>query len=238
MSESFGLVRYGTEQIRYEVLPSPRRRTMAIEVYPDLRVIVRAPPTCTSDVIASRVSRRVKWINRQLERFRRFSPRTPPRHYVSGETHLYLGRQYRLKLVVGDEERVTLKGGALFVSSPKRLTPEGVRSLLLAWYRRRAKEVFSGVLDKSYAFFERRGYGCPRIAARNMQRRWGSLSGSGTMTLNVNLVRAPKTCIEYVVLHELCHLVHKHHTAGFYRLLAKLMPDWEPRKQRLEEALL
>lgn len=238
MSTSFGVVFYGADQIGYEVLPSARRRTMAIEVHPDLRVIVCAPPGCTPELVAARVSRRAKWINRQLERFRRFSPRTPPRHYVSGETHLYLGRQYRLKLAVGDEEGVMLKEGALIISSPKHLTPEHVRSLLLTWYRRRAHEVFSKALDKCYESFERRGCACPRITVRNMQTRWGSLSPNGTMTLNVNLVRAPKICIEYVVFHELCHLIHKHHSAGFYRLLAKLMPDWEQRKQRLEQALL
>lgn len=71
-----------------------------------------------------------------------------------------------------------------------------------------------------------------------MQSRWGSLSPAGTMTLNANLIRAPRACIEYVVAHELCHLKHRDHDAGFYRLLGRVMPDWETRKVRLETALL
>jgi predicted metal-dependent hydrolase len=238
MSTSFGLARYGDQQIGYEVLRSPRRRTMGVEVYPDLRVVVRAPIDCAPDIIAARVSRRAKWIKQQLERFRRFSPRTPPRRYVGGETHLYLGKQYRLKLAKGNEEEVMLKGGALMISAPTLLTPERVRSFLMSWYRQRAREVFANILDRYFELFERRGCARPRIAARNMQRRWGSLSASGTMTLNVKLVQAPKICIEYVVLHELCHLIHKHHSTSFYRQLDKLMPDWERRKERLEQALL
>jgi hypothetical protein len=92
------------------------------------------------------------------------------------------------------------------------------------------------VLDEFLPRFK----GCqrPRLIVRAMQSRWGSLSQGGTMTLNANLVRAPRACIEYVVVHELCHLKHRDHAASFFRLLGRVMPDWEKRKQRLETALL
>ena len=78
----------------------------------------------------------------------------------------------------------------------------------------------------------------PRLIVRTMRSRWGSLSRAGTITLNVNLVRAPRPCIDYVVTHELCHIQHRDHDAHFFRLLGRAMPDWEQRKQRLEAALL
>lgn len=238
MSKSFGLLQYGAEKIDYEVLPSPRRRTLGIEVHPDLRVVVRVPPGFDPDLVAARMGRRAKWISRQIERFRRFSPRTPPRHYVAGETHLYLGRQYRLKLMRGEVEGVKLMQGFIRISSNSDLSPVRVGELLRRWYRERARGLFDELLDERWDFFTRLGYTRPSVSVRTMSHRWGSLSRAGRMTLNSNLVRAPKACIEYVVLHELCHLVHKHHGPNFYRMLGKLMPDWEKRKQRLEQALL
>lgn len=238
MSHSSALLRYGGESIPYELVPSPRRKTLGIEVHPDLRVVVRVPPGHTEESVGVRVLRRAQWINRQLEIFRRFSPRTPPRHYVSGETHLYLGRQYRLKLVRGAKEAVTLRHGFMHVSLVSDSTPGRVAMLLGQWYRARAQVVFDNVLNGLQDSFVRQGHLRPKMTVRAMTRRWGSFSRAGRMTLNVNLVCAPKACIEYVVLHELCHLVHRHHGVAFYRLLSKLMPDWDKRKLRLEQVML
>lgn len=228
-------VTYGSETIRYEVL-LVSRRTLGIEVHPDGRVLVRAPTDCPEEVIAERVRKRAAWISRQLAEFERYSPRTPARHYVSGESHLYLGRQYRLKVLRGDSPSVKLGRSELFVTSPEHAGPEHVRAVLQRWYRERAKVLFDEALDTSLARFE--AMERPRLIVRSMRSRWGSLSTAGTMTLNVALVRAPRACIEYVVTHELCHRKHRDHSADFYRLLGGAMPDWENRKSRLEIALL
>jgi predicted metal-dependent hydrolase len=128
--------------------------------------------------------------------------------------------------------------GQLLVTLPgvREPEPEYVKALLHRWYRDRALTVFGEVLNASLPRF--RGVDHPRLIVRAMQSRWGSLSRAGTMTLNVNLVRAPRPCIEYVVIHELCHTRHRDHDARFYKLLGQVMPDWERRKQHLESALL
>jgi len=195
---------------------------------------VRAPIDCAEGVIAERVRRRASWISKQIAHFQRFSPRTPPRQYVSGETHLYLGRQYRLKLIPGEADSVKMTRGQLIVTLAGEPDPERVKDLLHRWYLDHARLVFGEVLGARLP----RGYPQPRLIVRAMQSRWGSLSQAGTMTLNANLVRAPRACIEYVVAHELCHLKHRDHNASFFRLLGRVMPDWEKRKQRLEAALL
>ena len=230
-----GTIEFGRETIRYEVMFLPRR-TLGIEVHPDQRVVVRAPHGCDEGVIVERVRRRASWISKQIAHFQRFSPRTPPRRYVSGETHLYLGRQYRLKAAVGEPASVKMNRGQLVVSLPGKPDPERVQALLHRWYLDHAGVVFNEVLDAAMSHFK--GVDRPRLMVRAMQSRWGSLSPAGTMTLNANLVRAPRACIEYVVAHELCHLRHRDHGARFYRLLERMMPDWERRKQRLETALL
>lgn len=264
MKTMTGTLTYGTDTIRYEVRFLASRQTLAIEVHPDSRVLVRAPVDCPEALITERVQKRAAWISRQLAEFERYRPRTPARQYVNGESHLYLGRQYRLKLVMGDATNVTKSQGAILDarSAPAggapgmariKLTrgqllvtlpgepqaergPDQVRALLHRWYLDRARAVFTEVLDASLLHFK--GVEQPRLIVRTMQSRWGSLSRAGTMTLNVNLVRAPRPCIEYVVIHELCHARHRDHDARFFKLLGQVMPDWEQRKQRLEAALL
>lgn len=231
-----GTLTYGTDTIRYEVRYLASRQTLAIEVHPDSRVLVRAPVDSPEALIAERVQRRAGWICRKLAEFERYRPRTPARQYVNGESHLYLGRQYRLKLAPGETASVKLTRGQLLVRLPGEPEPERVKALLHRWYLGRARAVFTEVLDARLLEFK--GVEYPGLIVRAMQSRWGSLSRAGTMTLNVNLVRAPRPCIEYVVTHELCHTKHRGHDARFFKLLGRVMPDWEKRKQRLEAALL
>lgn len=231
-----GTLRYGRETIRYDVCFLASRKTLGIEVHPDGRVLVRAPLACPEAVIAERMQKRAGWISKQIAQFEGYRPRTPARQYVAGESHLYLGRQYRLKLVPGDATGVQLTRGQLLVSLTGAPEPERVKALLHRWYLDRARVVFGEVLDAGLLHFQ--GVDHPRLIVRAMQSRWGSLSRAGIMTLNVNLVRAPRPCIEYVVVHELCHVRHRNHDVGFFRLLGQVMPDWEQRKRRLEAALL
>lgn len=231
-----GTLTYGGDTIHYEVRFLESRQTLTIEVHPDSSVLVRAPQGCPEALIAQRMQKRAGWISRQLAEFEGYRPRTPARQYISGESHLYLGRQYRLKLVASEEASVTLTRGQLLVTLPCEPSSDRARALLHRWYLVRARTVFSDVLDTELKRF--RGMERPRLIVRTMQTRWGSLSAAGAMTLNVNLIRAPRSCIEYVVTHELCHARHRDHDARFYRLLQRVMPDWERRKRRLESALL
>lgn len=231
-----GTLTYGRDTIRYEVRFLASRQTLAIEVHPDSRVLVRAPLGCPEALIAERVHKRAGWISRQLAEFERYRPRTPARQYINGESHLYLGRQYRLKLLQGESASVKLARGQLLLTLPSDPEPERAKALLQRWYLDRARTVFAEVLDASLPNFNSVDH--PTLIVRSMQARWGSLSRAGTLTLNVNLVRAPRPCIEYVVIHELCHTRHRDHDARFFRLLGQVMPDWARRKQRLEAALL
>ncbi len=228
-----GTLTWGRETIRYEVLFLASRRTLAIEVHPDSRVLVRAPAGCSGQLIAERVQKRAGWISRQLAEFEGYRPRTPKRQYVSGESHRYLGRQYRLKLEPG-RPAVALSRGHLRVTGAT--SPAQVKALLHRWSLGRAREVFGEVLTSCLPRLS--GVERPRLIVRTMQSRWGSLSPAGTITLNLKLLGAPRGCIEYVMIHELCHILHRDHDPRYYRLLGKILPDWEDRKRRLETTLL
>lgn len=237
-----GSVLYGDELISYEVVERPARKSLGIEVHPDGRVLVLAPSQCDDVTIEDKVRLRASWISRQLAMFSRYERHTAPRQYLSGESHRYLGRQYRLKVVGSDvtaaKEQVKLTRGEILITGSNKLPPEKVKELLRCWYLSRARDLFEVVLSEVFDSFGRSGFEKPRISVREMRSRWGSLSRGGQMTLNSRLIQAPRPCVEYVIVHELCHLNHRDHSPEFFALLEKMLPDWQARKHRLEEALL
>lgn len=237
MSLSHGAVAYAKETIAFNVLYADRK-TMEIAVHPDSTVVIKAPLGTEFVEVQKRVVRRAGWIKRQLDYFRQFEPKTPGRSYVGGETHLYLGKQYRLKINSGDMHSVKLIRGHFHVIAKGIATPDKVRSLLEGWYADKAAEKFNERYDRNWPYFAKFSLARPKLLVRRMRKRWGSLSKGGVLTLNTDLIRAPRECIDYVIIHELCHLHHHDHGPGFYRFLEKVMPDWEKRKHKLELALV
>jgi predicted metal-dependent hydrolase len=237
MNLPFGTVKYGKEQVQFNVLYSARK-TLGIEVYPDSNVVVKAPLGTDPAEVQKRVFKRVRWILRQQHYFHQFDPRTPVRQFVGGETHLYLGRQFRLAISPGNQDSVKLTRGYFAVEVGSTVSSDKVKSLLDVWYAAKAAVKFEESLDHCWPYFDKLSLMKPRLQIRRMQKRWGSLSKSGTLTLNTDLICAPKECIDYVITHELCHIQCHDHSTDFYRLLEKVMPDWEKRKHKLELALV
>ena len=236
MSLSRRAIAYGKESIDFS-LSHVDRKTLEIAVHPDQTVVVKAPLGIDDEAIRTRVARRAGWIIRQRDFFRQFDPRTPARNYVGGETHLYLGRHYRLKIGSGNRDTVKLTRGYFEIEVRADISPEKVKCLLERWYRDRAAVKFRESFDRCWPYFEKHSSTKPRMQIKSMRKRWGSLSANGMLTLNADLIRAPRECIDYVIVHELSHLRYADHGSEFYRFLDKLMPDWEKRKHKLEVTL-
>lgn len=232
-----GVIDYGQRRITYTATFS-KRATLAISVLPDSSVELAAPIGTEQCELERRLRRRARWVCRQLDHFDQFRPRTPPRRYVGGETHLYLGRQYRLKIVEAEVENVRLIGRHLVIELRERHDTVRTRALLHDWYRQKAEVRLRERFEKAWPSFERLGCSRPRLRIAAMQTRWGSHSAAGTITLNSDLIRAPIPCIDYVVVHELCHLVEPNHGVRFFDLLGKLQSDWEVRKVMIEQRLI
>jgi predicted metal-dependent hydrolase len=235
--ETHRCITYGDKAIEFEIIRSSRK-TLDISVHPNRTVTVKAPIDALLEEIDRRVKNHARWILKQQNYFSQFEPRTPPRQYVSGETHLYLGRQYRLKVQQSSQPSVKLKGRFLTVGTPQPDNPDMTRELLENWYLEKARLKFEERLDLCFAAFKRLGRDRPPLQIRQLSKRWGSLTASGTMILNRDLIRAPSRCIDYVVTHELCHLKHPDHSPDFYNFLSSIMPDWEYRKSKLEQMLV
>jgi predicted metal-dependent hydrolase len=191
------------------------------------------------EAIEERLRKRAAWIIRQQRYFAQFQPRTPERRYVAGETHLYLGRQYRLKIVPDEREMVKLVRGFIFVHATSRANGSGrVRELLEDWYRSRARVKFPERIKACLKAFPTPEEFRPKgLIIRKFRRRWGSMSPSGRLLLNLRLIQAPIDAVDYVITHELCHIAEPHHGPAFLDLLSRVMPDWERRKSRLERVL-
>jgi len=231
----FHSVQFGSKTIEFRLQYS-ERKTLGISVLPDLTVVVTAPNETTDDLekIKAKVRAKAAWILRQQAKFNKFLPKQPARRFVSGETHLYLGRQYRLKLVEGAPESVKLKSGYLFVTTEKKEDKKKIEDLIEKWYWKRARNLFGKKLSVCWEKFKRYDLVMPPFRLRRMTKRWGTCSPTGIINLNPDLIKTPSSCIEYVITHELCHLIHPFHDKKFFRLLQRVLPDWENRKARLE----
>lgn len=224
---------FGSERIDF-TLQYVERKTLGISVHPDRSVDVYAPMDANGDTIKSIIRKRAPWILKQQDHFLSFEPRTPQRKYISGETHLYLGRQYQLKVVKNLEEQVKYTGRFIEVHANNK---EHVEALLYGWYVKKANLWFKKLSTPLIKHFEKYNVRPKKIEIRKMKYRWGSCSSTGRILLNPELMQAPKPCIEYVIIHELCHLIHHDHTKAFFELQTKEMPDWEKWKMRLEHLL-
>lgn len=226
-------IEYGNTTIEYHLTFGPRQ-TMAIEVHPDLQVTVQAPEGADLATIEARVKKRAPWILRQQRRFETYLPKLPPRQYVSGETHRYLGRQYRLKVLEnGTEEGVKLSRGYFYIQVRDKNDTARVKVLLTEWYRRQAQRVFKERLDICFARVRFLKLDYPQLTIRHMKTRWGSCTPEGKIILNLKLIQVPKVYIDYVIMHELCHLKEHNHSQRFYELLNRVMPDWREKREQL-----
>jgi hypothetical protein len=226
-------IQFGSKIISFQ-LEFSNRKSLGIRVSPDLEVLVKAPQGVSLEKIKEKLKNKAPWILKQQSFFLSFYPKTPARKFVGGETHLYLGRQYRLQITIAPQESVKLKGQFIEVCAKN---PSRVKALVKDWYLKNAKAKFENIAHTLSKKFEKYKVAPTAVILREMPTRWGSCTPKGKIILNPELIKAPKACIEYVIIHELCHLVHHNHTQAFIDLQTKEMPDWEKWKNKLESLL-
>ena len=228
---------YGQEKISYEIIYKDKARKLRIKVYSDQRVVVTVPTQVTEEFTHASVKKRARWIWQHLQDFAHQKSNVLPRRYVSGETQFYLGRRYVLKVIADPEQAAGVKliRGKLTVT----LTHDGsdraakVKSLLDSWYQSKAKTIFAERLDAMLPHANW-VHSSPTFKILSMKKQWGSCSAQGNLVLNPHLVKASKDCIDYVILHELCHIAEYNHSDRFWRLLTQVMPHWKTVKTQLD----
>lgn len=228
-----GEVSYGTTTIRYSIQRRDRN-TIGIEVHPNQNVIVLAPRIADDKLIHAKVEKRAAWITKQIRYFDRNRKGEVKREWVSGENIYYLGRQYRLKILKGDPD-VKLKGKYLSVTCADKKDVKQIERLVTNWLKCQAKLKFADRLERHQYILQRERIKMNQLMIRKIRNRWGSCTKKGNIVLNVDLVHAPVNCIDYVIVHEICHLKHHHHGPKFWAMLGKYCADWVKRKSKLEK---
>lgn len=228
---------WGRKTIKFSVAREDRS-SLRITVTPDSRVFVRVPSKATDSEIAERVRRRAGWIDAQQHDFSLWKPRTPPRSYISGETHKYLGRALRLHVRESLRNAVTVTQSRLVMETLGETSRSKRADLLWRWYAIRAQSHFRRRLAVQHKLFARLLPAPPTLIARRMTNRWGSYTKRGNLVLNVELIQVSTRLLDYVITHELAHAAYWGHGRDWQALMTSVMPDWRERKSALEKALL
>lgn len=234
--EELRSVEVGGEALTY-LLRRSGRKTVAITVEPTGEVTVTAPATAPIEQVEGVLDRRRNWIRRRVREVLSLPPEPAPREWVSGETHRYLGRQYRLRVEHGDPVGVRLSGRFFHVTVPDPSDAQQVRRRMQRWYLDHARAYFTRRLNELVQSTPRLKLDTPPpLLVRRLRKRWGSCSPEGRILINVDAIKLPAGCIDYLLVHELCHLRVPHHGPEFWRLLSLCMPDWERWRKRLDQA--
>ena len=211
-------------KIDYNIIYS-KRRTVNIEFKNKQIITVRAPKNYPKERIEDIVEKKKLWIYKQLKKnsFRTYNNK---KEFITGETLLFLGKGYELQ-VTENEFRGIRFNGAFQISKKSR---RQAKSIFRQWYRQQAKEVFS---HKINLFAKALGVAINRVIIRDMRVSWGSCSPNGTISLNWKLIKAPHFVIDYIIVHELAHLIELNHTQKFWDLVSVLVPRYQKAKSWL-----
>lgn len=216
-------------------------KNINLTIRPDFSITISANPSIDNEVILDYINKRSSWLLQRIGKYQQTKSENIIDHeYVSGESFKYLGKQYRLLVeFTSSTERVVLSDGYLkLYVREKRKTATKAR-LIDDWYRDNALSMFRESLQRMYPLVSDSVIEVPSLAFKIMKKRWGSCLRSKRMILlNLELIKAPKFCIDYVMLHELVHFTHKNHDSRFYETITVMMPDWKERKAILDDEIV
>jgi predicted metal-dependent hydrolase len=227
------VIQFGDQQVSY-LLKRSKRKSLGIEVNSDGQLIVTAPDYIPIDKIEWALDKRQSWI---LEKIKEKSDNLqiqPKRKYVSGESINLFGRQYYLKIVESDTSSISIVDDQIMASLASEDDP---REKIEDWLLKELNNVVSNKLETCLGRFNdiHEIVQNPIFKIKRMKRRWGSCSAKGEISLNFNLFAAPAECIEYIICHELTHLIHPNHSDEFYHSLKRLCPNYQALKTQLDD---
>jgi predicted metal-dependent hydrolase len=231
--QPFTLV-YEDKKIDYNIYYSVRK-TISIEVTNNQQVIVKAPATISNNHIHNIIQKKANWIVKKLAYYKNISTNVIPKQYIDGEQHLYLGTSYPLNIYSSCVKSVGIIDDVLHVTTSIN-TPDSIKKQLQSWYLQQSKLLFLDVFENNWEYFIRVVKQIlikPTFKIRTMKSRWGSCSTKNIITLNSNLIKYPQACIEVILMHEFCHLIHFNHSKAFYNLLTQVMPMWKEHERSL-----
>lgn len=227
---------YGKHQYNYKLLRLDRK-TLSLTVLPDISIVVRCPIKAKQDRIDAFLKKKWLWLEEQIKYFKKYQRKNINKEYVSGESFLYLGRQYKLNIKASSVDSVSLNKGVIVCNTTDSAkNNSSIRNLINKWYLEKAKLIFSERYNEVFGRFNYNNK--PKLSIKKMDKRWGSFVRGKSIILNPLLIQTSKDCIDYVITHELCHVKYRDHSKAFYKLLRSKCPGWEIIKEKLETRLI
>lgn len=214
-----------------EVVRTDRKKSASIQLQGDL-VKVNVPMTLSDRRIRDLVIKHTSWIKSKLQEQSNI-PIFAPREYINGETVTYLGKNYRLKVQIGQQPSVKLKRGCVEVtlSNTDVDTETTVHSLLQDWYRSHAQKRLQ---ENTLRLAKIVGVNPSSVTVKNYKSRWGSCSTKGDISYNWRIILAPQRIIDYVIVHELCHILEHNHSSRYWKHVERHVPNWREYREWLK----
>ncbi len=235
---NMGQITYGNKKIKFTVKRGRRKKTVAIHIQPNTAVVVLSPQFIEDMKIKEIVLKRAKWIIEKQEKLNKIRADISKKDFVSGEAFPYLGRQYRLKVIrsISSEEKCKLFNGRFQVLISKKLkgnaAKEAIRCKLVEWYMERAQEKINERINR---YSPQIGKWPKKVIIKNQEKRWGSCSSLGVLRFNWKAIMAPITALDYIVVHELCHLKCHDHSKKYWRSVESIIPDYMKHRNWLKD---
>jgi predicted metal-dependent hydrolase len=225
---------YLIKDIEFSVIYS-RRRSLAISVLTDSSVIVRVPYLTSQKTINRIVTEKYDWILKHRDNYKKRVNIKPSRLYANEEYHLFRGNEYLLKVEKSKKPSVRFYFGTIEVGLSKTDDPKAIKLLLYQGYKNEALIVLPEILNSVIRKHNSQMFKPSGLIIRTMKRRWGSCSSKGVITLSTELIKLSDLFIEYVIIHELCHLKHHNHGVHFYKLLSEIYPNYKSVRKEMRK---
>jgi predicted metal-dependent hydrolase len=222
------------EDIEFKVIYSGRR-TIGISVLPDTSVVVRVPYLTSLKTISRIINNKYKWILKHRDNYRRLNNSSLNKSYTTGEVHLFRGSESILRIEKSVKPYTRFYDGIIMLGLEKADSLIAVKRLLYKGYKNEALRILPELMNNVLREHENQMFKPEGLVIRTMKRRWGSCSNKGIITLSTELIKLADPYIEYVILHELCHLRHHNHGLQYYKLLSEVFPEWKTVRKELRK---
>lgn len=216
-------------------------KNINLKVDIDKKIRVSVPCNMSRDIVKDFVKRKSDWIRKQQVFYDTFKEQKENLTFEDGETLYLLGKQYRMKIIEDKENGIEIKNNyfEIFVKEKYIMNKKYIKTVYEKWIKKYAYDIFTELVAKYQGNLIRHNITMPSIEIRPMKTRWGScIFDKNKIILNLNLIKTPICCIEYVILHELSHFKYQNHNKYFYNFITIFMPDWKKRKQLLDEEFM
>jgi predicted metal-dependent hydrolase len=231
-------IQYGNRVIQYNIKKGNRKKTVAVHINPMATITVFSPRHLDDEKIRMIVQKKARWILEKQKQVESNRYSNSMKEFVSGESFPYLGKLYRLKVMKTAEDTIRkcrLVNGRFLVeingNHETEVNRTVVKKALVDWYLERAETKIKERVDR---FSQQIGKWPVSIKIKNQERRWGSCSRNGSIRFNWKVIMAPISILDYVIVHELCHLIYPHHSTQFWQKVQSIIPGYRRRRDWLK----